>query len=103
MRIVFPRWLLPKPFKYKRDEHGYTTCIHVILITMASKDVGIRIRVEKELREAFQDACTAEHRQVSDVLREFMRAYAEQHDMRQAKLFVESDQRINNGQKSKNN
>lgn len=44
---------------------------------MSSKDVGIRIRVEKELREAFQGACVAENRQASDVLREFMRSFAE--------------------------
>lgn len=47
---------------------------------MSPKDVGIRIRVEKELREAFQGACFAENRQASDVLREFMRAFADQHN-----------------------
>ena len=46
---------------------------------MSAKDVGIRIRVEKELREAFQGACLAENRQASDVLREFMRLFADQH------------------------
>lgn len=44
---------------------------------MSSKDVGIRIRVEKELRDAFQGACFAENRHASDVLREFMRSFAE--------------------------
>jgi hypothetical protein len=43
------------------------------------KDAGIRIRVEKELREAFVAACQSEDRQASDVLREFMRVYADQH------------------------
>lgn len=46
---------------------------------MSAKDVGIRIRVEKELREAFQGACLAESRQASDVLREFMRSFADKH------------------------
>ncbi len=46
---------------------------------MSSKDVGIRIRVERELREAFQGACSAESRQASDVLREFMRSFADKH------------------------
>jgi hypothetical protein len=46
---------------------------------MSSKDVGIRIRVEKELREAFQGACVAENRQASDVLREFMRTFADRY------------------------
>jgi hypothetical protein len=64
-------------------------CIHDMLINMSSKDVGIRIRIEKELREAFQEACIAEDRQASDVLREFMRAYADQHQGgRQTSLFT---------------
>lgn len=46
---------------------------------MSAKNVGVRIRVEKELREAFQGACLAESRQASDVLREFMRSFADQH------------------------
>jgi hypothetical protein len=45
---------------------------------MGSKDVGIRIRVERELRDAFQQACASENRQASDLLREFMKTYAEQ-------------------------
>jgi hypothetical protein len=44
---------------------------------MGSKDVGIRIRVERELRDAFQQACASENRQASDLLREFMKTYAE--------------------------
>ena len=46
---------------------------------MSSKDVGLRIRVEKELREAFQGACLAENRNASEVLREFMQAFADRH------------------------
>lgn len=45
-------------------------------MSMSSKDVGLRIRVEKELREAFQGACMAENRKASEVLREFMQAFA---------------------------
>lgn len=53
------------------------------------KDVGIRIRVEQELRSAFAAACRAEDRQVSDVLREFMQTYATQHQNgRQRSLFA---------------
>lgn len=47
--------------------------------TMSSKDVGLRIRVERELREAFQGACLAETRNASEVLREFMQAFADRH------------------------
>lgn len=46
---------------------------------MSSKDVGLRIRVSKELREAFQGACFVENRPASEVLREFMQAYANRH------------------------
>jgi len=45
---------------------------------MSGKDVGLRIRVEKELREAFQEACVAENRGASEVLRAFMEAYVDQ-------------------------
>lgn len=63
-------------------------CIHDKLRRMLAKDVGIRIRVERELREAFRNACLAENRDASDVLREFMRKYAEQHNNgRQGDLF----------------
>jgi len=43
---------------------------------MSNKDVGLRIRVERELREEFQKACLAENVKASEVLREFMQAYA---------------------------
>jgi len=57
---------------------------------MSSKDVGLRIRVEKELREAFQGACMAEKKGASEVLREFMQAYAERHQGGlQADMFTE--------------
>lgn len=62
---------------------------------MSSKDVGIRIRVEKELREAFQGACVAENRQASDVLREFMRVFADRNvGGMQSSLFAESSKKI---------
>lgn len=58
---------------------------------MSSKDVGIRIRVEKELRDAFQGACVAENRHASDVLREFMRSFAERNSGgKQSSLFTSS-------------
>lgn len=56
---------------------------------MAIKDAGLRIRVERELRDAFRSACTAENRDASEVLREFMRSFAEQrHGGKQASLFA---------------
>jgi len=56
---------------------------------MAMKDVGLRIRVERELRSAFRSACAAENRDASEVLREFMRTFSEQHQAgKQPSLFA---------------
>jgi hypothetical protein len=41
------------------------------------KDVGLRIRVQRELREQFLHACKAEDKPASQVLREFMRVYVD--------------------------
>jgi len=54
---------------------------------MSTKDCGMRIRLEKELREAFVGACRAQSLGASDVLRDFMRAYADRHHQGQADLF----------------
>lgn len=51
------------------------------------KDAGIRIRVEKELRAAFVEACQAADRQASDVLRDFMRTFVARHQRGQGDLF----------------
>jgi hypothetical protein len=57
---------------------------------MSSKDVGLRIRVDRELREAFQGACLSENRKASEVLREFMQMFAERHQGgMQADLFTQ--------------
>lgn len=39
------------------------------------KDVGLRIRVQRHLRDAFLEACRADDRPAAQVLREFMREY----------------------------
>lgn len=43
------------------------------------KDVGLRIRVQRDLREAFVEACQAQDKPAAQVLREFMRDYIRQH------------------------
>jgi hypothetical protein len=59
---------------------------------MSTKDAGLRIRVERELREAFVMACAADKRNASDVLREFMWAYAKRNpDGKQTNLFDSGD------------
>jgi len=44
------------------------------------KDVGFRIRVQKELREQFVEACRKQDKPAAQVLREFMRQYVEERD-----------------------
>jgi hypothetical protein len=41
------------------------------------KDTGLRIRVQRELREAFLEVCRAQDKPAAQVLREFMRVYVE--------------------------
>lgn len=48
---------------------------------MSKKDVGLRIRIDKDLRQAFVEACRTQDMPASEVLREFMRQYAEQTNM----------------------
>jgi hypothetical protein len=45
----------------------------------AMKDAGLRIRVQKELREQFVAACQAQDKPAAQVLREFMRQYVKKH------------------------
>jgi hypothetical protein len=46
---------------------------------MAGKDSGLRIRVERPLREAFLEACRVEDRPAAQVIREFMREFVAAH------------------------
>ncbi|UJB63268.1 plasmid-related protein [Acidovorax sp. YS12] len=57
---------------------------------MPLKDSGMRIRVEKDLREAFIRACRSQDRAAADVLRDFMRAFTGQQAQGQADLFIAS-------------
>lgn len=41
------------------------------------KDVGLRIRVDRDLREAFVEACRVQDQQASQVLRDFMRTFVD--------------------------
>jgi len=42
------------------------------------KDAGLRIRVQRELRQSFLETCKAEDKSAAQVLREFMRSYIKQ-------------------------
>ena len=43
------------------------------------KDSGLRIRVERDLREQFLQVCRAQDRPAAQVIREFMRNYIDRH------------------------
>ena len=55
---------------------------------MGSKDAGMRIRVERELRDAFVAACQSQGLVAAEVLRDFMRGFAAKHSSEQAALFA---------------
>jgi predicted transcriptional regulator len=42
---------------------------------MRVKDVGLRIRIDRDLRDRFLEVCRIEDRPAAQVLREFMREY----------------------------
>ena len=44
------------------------------------KDVGLRIRVQRDLREKFLEVCRAQDKPAAQVLREFMREYVTGHE-----------------------
>lgn len=53
------------------------------------KDAGLRIRVEKQLREEFVGTCRLQGKHAAEVLRDFMSAYvAQERGGRQASLFA---------------
>ena len=53
-------------------------CIHWVH-SFVVKDAGLRIRVQRELREQFLEACRAQDKPAAQVLREFMRDYVAEH------------------------
>jgi Ribbon-helix-helix protein len=46
---------------------------------MPEKDVGLRIRVERNLRDGFLEVCRAQDKPAAQVIREFMRGYVATH------------------------
>lgn len=43
------------------------------------KDVGMRIRVDRDLRDDFVAACQSDDKPAAQVIREFMRSYVADH------------------------
>jgi hypothetical protein len=52
--------------------NGYTAAM--------TKDSGLRIRVQRDLRDRFLEVCRAQDKPAAQVLREFMRAYVERQE-----------------------
>lgn len=51
-------------------------CAHIgYTLGHMGKDAGFRIRVERDLRDEFVDACRAHDRPAAQVIRDFMRQY----------------------------
>lgn len=63
------------------------------------KDVGLRIRVQRELRDKFTHACREKDVPAAHVLREFMREYVARHEVKtnsvQASRAKASEQQVN--------
>ena len=57
-----------------RNDLSRQMCIHWVHFQRI-KDAGLRIRVQRELRESFVEACKAQDKPAAQVLREFMRDY----------------------------
>lgn len=47
---------------------------------MTTKDAGLRIRIDRNLRERFLDVCRAQDKPAAQVIREFMREYIDSHE-----------------------
>ena len=61
---------------------------------LKTKDAGLRLRVEKELRQEFVDACRATGKPAAQVLREFMRNFvAREREMIQQPLLFDDGRR----------
>jgi hypothetical protein len=45
-----------------------------------TKDSGLRIRVQRDLRDKFLEVCRAQDKPAAQVIREFMRIYVDAHE-----------------------
>ena len=61
------------------DHNSLAYCVSVGYTTVM-KDSGLRIRVERELRERFLEICRQKDRPAAQVIREFMREFIAAHE-----------------------
>lgn len=61
------------------------------------KDSGLRIRVERELREKFLALCREQDRPAAQVLREFMRQYVARHAANEPERVLKKKEKASRG------
>lgn len=61
-------------------ENWLPDCVSIVYTSAMDKDVGFRIRIDRNLRERFLEVCRAQDKPAAQVLREFMRVYIETHE-----------------------
>jgi len=70
---------------HKRVSKGYTQAV-----PLKTKDAGLRLRVERDVRQQFVEACRSDGKSAAQVLREYMRDYiARNRAAAQRELFLE--------------
>lgn len=57
-----------------------SNCVSIGYTVAMTKDSGLRIRVERNLRERFLEVCRSQDKPAAQILREFMRAYVVRHE-----------------------
>ena len=78
------------PFRSTRDRvmpplRGLLLHRRVHYTAGMTKDSGLRIRVERELRDQFLEACRQQDRPAAQVLREFMRQHVAENQLPKVK------------------
>lgn len=66
-----------------RYRDSLATCASIGYTTFMVKDSGLRIRVQRDLRDKFLEACRTQDKPAAQVIREFMREYVERQERTQ--------------------
>lgn len=61
--------------------NAFDLCIHWVHSTPMKKDVGMRVRLDRALRDEFLEACRFNDKPAAQVIREFMRTYVADRDL----------------------
>ena len=66
---------MPPSFAVDRSKQWLHICVSNGYTSFMRKDVGLHIRVERELRDDFLEACRVQDKPAAQVIREFMKRY----------------------------